>query len=77
MKDDSWGRGGGEEDGDHGGGGIEEEAGAKPSTECPDVMNSEMGEEESGLDFGDGFDLWLGVSSCTTRENDKRKAWCC
>lgn len=40
------------------------ESGAEGRTKGPDVGWSEVGEEEGGLDFGDGFELvvWIDVS---------------
>jgi hypothetical protein len=64
MKDDSWGRGRGEENGDYGGGGKGEEAGTESIPQAPDIVSGEAGEEESGLDFGDGLDLKVFVSFC-------------
>ena len=45
MEDDSWGRGGGEEDGDYGGSGKGAEAGTESVPEGPDIVGGEVGEE--------------------------------
>jgi len=57
VEDNSWGRGGREENGNYGGGGKREQAGTESIPQAPDIVSGEAGEEEGGLDFGDGLDL--------------------
>jgi hypothetical protein len=62
MKDDSWERARGEKNGDHGGGWKQDEARTESISKSPDVLGGKMGEDETGLDIGDGLDLWSAVS---------------